>query len=163
MNNYLTLLLSEAKLRFVPFLDWIFELKNPAVLRADVIAGITVALVLIPQSMAYAQLAGLPPQMGLYAAFLVPIVAALFGSSRQLQNGPVAIISLMTAAALLPLNLEATQYIAYAAMIAILAGVIQMVLGFLRLGVMVDFLSHPVVIGFTNAAAIVIALSLIHI
>ena len=157
MNNYFTLLLSEAKLRFVPFLDWIFELKNPAVLRADVIAGITVALVLIPQSMAYAQLAGLPPQMGLYAAFLVPIVAALFGSSRQLQNGPVAIISLMTAAALLPLNLEATQYIAYAAMIAILAGVIQMVLGFLRLGVMVDFLSHPVVIGFTNAAAIVIA------
>ena len=157
MNSYLSLLLSEAKLRFVPFLDWIFELKNPAILRADVIAGITVALVLIPQSMAYAQLAGLPPQMGLYAAFLVPIVAALFGSSRQLQNGPVAIISLMTAAALLPLNLEATQYIAYAAMIAILAGVIQMVLGFMRLGVMVDFLSHPVVIGFTNAAAIVIA------
>ena len=150
-------MLSEAKLRFVPFLDWMFELKNPAVLRADVIAGITVALVLIPQSMAYAQLAGLPPQMGLYAAFLVPIIAALFGSSRQLQNGPVAIISLMTAAALLPLNLEATHYIAYAAMIAILAGVIQMVLGFLRLGVMVDFLSHPVVIGFTNAAAIVIA------
>ena len=157
MNSYLSVLLSEAKLRFVPFLDWIFELKNPAILRADVIAGITIALVLIPQSMAYAQLAGLPPQMGLYAAFLVPIVAALFGSSRQLQNGPVAIISLMTAAALLPLNLEATQYIAYAAMIAILAGVMQMVLGFLRLGVMVDFLSHPVVIGFTNAAAIVIA------
>ena len=100
MNSYLSVLLSEAKLRFVPFLDWIFELKNPAILRADVIAGITIALVLIPQSMAYAQLAGLPPQMGLYAAFLVPIVAALFGSSRQLQNGPVAIISLMTAAAL---------------------------------------------------------------
>ncbi len=157
MNSYLSVLLSEAKLRFVPFLDWIFELKNPAILKADVLAGITVALVLIPQSMAYAQLAGLPPQMGLYAAFLVPIVAALFGSSRQLQNGPVAIISLMTAAALLPLNLEPTQYIAYAAMIAILAGVMQMVLGFLRLGIMVDFLSHPVVIGFTNAAAIVIA------
>ena len=157
MNNYLSGLVSDAKSRFVPFLDWIFELKNPEILRADVIAGITVALVLIPQSMAYAQLAGLPPQMGLYAAFLVPIVAALFGSSRQLQNGPVAIISLMTAAALLPLNLEVTQYVAYAAMIAILAGVMQMVLGFLRLGVMVDFLSHPVVIGFTNAAAIVIA------
>lgn len=156
MNSYFSVLLSEARLRFVPFLDWIFELKNPAILKADVIAGITIALVLIPQSMAYAQLAGLPPQMGLYAAFLVPIVAALFGSSRQLQNGPVAIISLMTAAALLPLNLEATQYIAYAAMIAILAGVMQMALGFLRLGVMVDFLSHPVVIGFTNAAAIVI-------
>ena len=157
MNNYLTQLVHDAKSRFVPFLDWIFELKNPDILKADVIAGITVALVLIPQSMAYAQLAGLPPQMGLYAAFLVPIVAALFGSSRQLQNGPVAIISLMTAAALLPLNLEISQYIAYAAMIAILAGIMQMVLGFLRLGVMVDFLSHPVVIGFTNAAAIVIA------
>ena len=157
MNEYLLQLARDGKKRFVPFLDWIFELKNPQILRADVIAGITVALVLIPQSMAYAQLAGLPPQMGLYAAFLVPIVAALFGSSRQLQNGPVAIISLMTAAALLPLNLDATQYVAYAAMIAILAGVMQMLLGFLRLGIMVDFLSHPVVIGFTNAAAIVIA------
>jgi len=157
MNNYLSGLVNDAKSRFVPFTDWIFEIKNPNILRADVIAGITVALVLIPQSMAYAQLAGLPPQMGLYAAFLVPIVAALFGSSRQLQNGPVAIISLMTAAALIPLNLEPIQYIAYAAMIAIMAGVMQMVLGFLRLGVMVDFLSHPVVIGFTNAAAIVIA------
>ena len=70
MNSYLSVLLSEAKLRFVPFLDWIFELKNPAILRADVIAGITIALVLIPQSMAYAQLAGLPPQMGLYACLL---------------------------------------------------------------------------------------------
>ena len=106
MNTYFTGLVNDAKSRFVPFLDWIFELKNPAVLKADIIAGITVALVLIPQSMAYAQLAGLPPQRGLYAAFLVPIVAALFGSSRQLQNGPVAIISLMTAAALLPLNLD---------------------------------------------------------
>lgn len=157
MNSYLTQLLKDAGLRFVPFMDWIFELKDPKILKADIIAGITVALVLIPQSMAYAQLAGLPPQHGLYAAFLVPIVAALFGSSRQLHNGPVAIISLMTAAALIPLNLEPMQYITYAAMLAVMAGVIQMVLGLLRLGVMVDFLSHPVVIGFTNAAAIVIS------
>ena len=157
MNNYLAQLLIDAKSRFVPFLDWIGDLKNPEILKADIIAGITVALVLIPQSMAYAQLAGLPPQTGLYAAFLVPIVAALFGSSRQLQNGPVAIISLMTAAALIPLGLEPEQYIVYAAMIAILAGVMQVLLGLLRLGVMVDFLSHPVVIGFTNAAAIVIS------
>ncbi len=106
MNQYITQLVKDGKSRFVPFLDWIFELKKPEILKADIIAGITVALVLIPQSMAYAQLAGLPPQMGLYAAFLVPIVAALFGSSRQLQNGPVAIISLMTAAALIPLGLE---------------------------------------------------------
>ena len=157
MKDYLNQLLFDAARRFVPFKDWIGELKNPEVLRADIFAGITVALVLIPQSMANAQLAGLPPQIGLYAAFLVPIVAALFGSSRQLQNGPVAIISLMTAAALIPLNLSPEQYIAYAAMIAIMAGVMQLVLGFLRLGMMVDFLSHPVVIGFINAAAIVIS------
>jgi len=157
MGDYLIQLLRDAKSRFVPFLDWIFELKNPEVLKADIIAGITVALVLIPQSMAYAQLAGLPPQIGLYGAFLVPIVAALFGSSRQLHNGPVAIISLMTAAALIPLGLPVEQYIAYAAMLAVLAGIIQVVLGLLRLGMMVDFLSHPVVIGFTNAAAIVIS------
>ena len=157
MNNYLIQLLLDGKSRFIPFLDWIGDLKNPEIVKADIVAGITVALVLIPQSMAYAQLAGLPPQMGLYAAFLVPIVAALFGSSRQLQNGPVAIISLMTAAALIPLGLQPEQYIAYAAMIAILAGAMQVLLGLLRLGVMVDFLSHPVVIGFTNAAAIVIS------
>jgi len=157
MKDYLALLLHDAKSRFVPFLDWIGELKNPEILKADVIAGTTVALVLIPQSMAYAQLAGLPPKAGLYAAFLVPIVAALFGSSRQLQNGPVAIISLMTAAALIPLNLDVEQYIIYAAMLAILAGIMQVVLGLLRLGVLVDFLSHPVIIGFTNAAAVVIS------
>lgn len=149
--------LSEAWKRFIPFLDWIGELKKPAILKADILAGITVALVLIPQSMAYAQLAGLPPHYGLYASFLVPIVAAIFGSSRQLQNGPVAIISLMTAAALAPLALNPEQTVMYAALLALIAGSIQLTLGFLRLGVMVDFLSHPVVIGFTNAAALVIA------
>ncbi|MEE9422781.1 MAG: sulfate permease [Gammaproteobacteria bacterium] len=157
MIEYISELLRDAGRRFVPFLDWAPDLKKPEVLKADIIAGITVALVLIPQSMANAQLAGLPPQIGLYSAFLIPIVAALFGSSRQLQNGPVAIISLMTAAALIPLNLSAEQYIAYAAMLAVLAGIMQLVLGFLRLGIMVDFLSHPVVIGFINAAAIVIS------
>jgi SulP family sulfate permease len=157
MIEYITELLRDAGRRFVPFLDWAPELKKPEILKADIIAGITVALVLIPQSMANAQLAGLPPQIGLYSAFLIPIVAALFGSSRQLQNGPVAIISLMTAAALIPLNLGAEQYIAYAAMLAIMAGVMQLILGFLRLGILVDFLSHPVIIGFINAAAIVIS------
>ena len=157
MMSYLSELLRDAGSRFVPFLDWIGDLKRPEILKADIIAGITVALVLIPQSMANAQLAGLPPEIGLYSAFLVPIVAAIFGSSRQLQNGPVAIISLMSAAALIPLGLSAEQYIAYAAMLAILAGVMQLGLGFLRLGVMVDFLSQPVIIGFINAAAIVIS------
>lgn len=157
MFDYLAGFLRDAGCRFVPFLGWIGDLKRPEILKADIIAGITVALVLIPQSMANAQLAGLPPEIGLYSAFLVPIVAAIFGSSRQLQNGPVAIISLMSAAALIPLGLSAEQYIAYAAMLAILAGVMQLGLGFLRLGVMVDFLSHPVIIGFINAAAIVIS------
>lgn len=157
MLNYFTQLLKDAGKRLIPFLGWIHELKNPKILKADIIAGVTVALIVIPQSMAYAQLAGLPPETGLYAAFLVPIIAALFGSSRQLQNGPVAIISLMTAAALLPLHLSTEQYIAYAAMLAIFAGGMQLALGFLRLGVLVDFLSHPVVIGFTNAAAVVIS------
>jgi len=157
MQKLLRSTLYEAGQRFVPFRSWIGELKNPAVLKADILAGITVALVLIPQSMAYAQLAGLPPHYGLYASFLVPIVAAIFGSSKQLQNGPVAIISLMTAAALAPLGLDSQQTIMYAGLLALLAGGIQLILGFLRLGIMVDFLSHPVVIGFTNAAALVIA------
>lgn len=156
INAYLSSLLQDAKLRLTPFKQWAGELRNPDILKADIIAGATVALVLIPQSMAYAQLAGLPPHIGLYASFLVPIIAALFGSSRQLQNGPVAIISLMTAAALASLGLTLEQYIIHAAILALMVGIFQLVLGFLRLGILVDFLSHPVVIGFTNAAAIVI-------
>ncbi len=94
---------NDLKSKIFPFLCWINELKKPEVLRADLIAGITVALVLVPQSMAYAQLAGLPPYYGLYASFLPGIVAALFGSSRQLATGPVAVVSLMTASALEPI------------------------------------------------------------
>ena len=145
--------------RFLPFLSWIGKCKDPSVLTADIIAGITVALVLVPQSMAYAQLAGLPPYYGLYASFLPGIVAALFGSSRQLATGPVAVVSLMTAAALEPLALTPDMYVAYAIALAMMVGIFQLMLGVLRLGVLVDFLSHPVVIGFTNAAAIIIATS----
>lgn len=157
MKGYLFETLNEAKLRFIPFRAWIGDLTNPAILKADIIAGITVALVLIPQAMAYAQLAGLPPHYGLYASFMVPIVAAIFGSSKQLQNGPVAVISLMTAAALAPLALNVEQTVMYAALLALLAGGIQLILGFLRLGILVDFLSHSVILGFANAAALVIA------
>ena len=152
---------------FVPFLDWVGELRNPATLKADVIAGITVALVLVPQSMAYASLAGLPPYIGLYASFIPVIVASVFGSSRQLATGTVAVVSLMTAAALGPMvdgmGLEGDAYVSmYMALAAILAlgvGVFQLGLGLFRLGVLVDFLSHPVVVGFTNGAAIIIATS----
>ncbi len=123
-------------------------------------AGLTVALVLIPQSMAYAQLAGLPSYYGLYASFLPPIVASLFGSSRQLATGPVAIVSMMTAAALEPMAISGSHgYIEYAILLALLVGIIQCGLGLLRLGVIVNLLSHPVLVGFTNAAAIVIASS----
>ncbi|MCZ6564802.1 MAG: sulfate permease [Gammaproteobacteria bacterium] len=146
--------------RFIPYLDWISELKDPSILWKDCLAGLTVALVLIPQSMAYAQLAGLPAYYGLYASFLPTIVASLFGSSRQLQTGPVAVVSLMTAAALEPLaSANPEGYIVYAAVLALIVGIFQLSLGLLRLGVLVEFLSHPVVIGFTNAAAIIIAAS----
>lgn len=146
--------------RPLPFLAWMGELRDRKVLRADLIAGITVALVLIPQSMAYAQLAGLPAYFGLYAAFLPPMVAALFGSSRQLATGPVAVVSLLTAAALEPIAASGSQgYVAYAVTLSLIVGLFQLSLGLLRLGVVVNFLSHPVIVGFTNAAAIIIATS----
>lgn len=146
--------------RVFPAIGWKNDLKDKKNLLTDIIAGITVALVLIPQSMAYAQLAGLPAYYGLYAAFLPPMVAALFGSSRQLATGPVAIVSIMTAAALEPLATAGSEgYIAYAILLAILVGVFELMLGLLRLGAFINFLAHPVIIGFTNAAAIIIASS----
>jgi len=159
MSNLLTSLASDWKERFTPFLHWIGELRDSKILKADLIAGLTVALVLVPQSMAYAQLAGLPAYVGLYASFLPVIIASVFGSSRQLATGPVAIVSLMTASALEPLALSPDGYLAYAAALAFMVGIFQLSLGLLRLGVLVDFLSHPVVIGFTNAAALIIASS----
>ncbi len=145
--------------RIFPFLDWFRDL-TPETLRVDFVAGLTVALVLVPQSMAYAQLAGLPAYYGLYAAFLPPMIANLFGSSRQLATGPVAIVSLMTAATLEPLaTAGGEQFIAYAILLALLVGIFQLFLGIARLGLVVNFLSHPVVNGFTNAAALIIATS----
>jgi len=143
-----------------PFTVWAGEWRDAAVVKADIVAGITVALVLIPQSMAYAQLAGLPPYYGLYASFLPVAIAALFGSSRQLATGPVAVVSLLTATAIEPLAASGSGgYFAYAVLLALMVGLVQLTLGFVRLGMMVDFLSHPVVVGFTNAAAIIIATS----
>ena len=145
--------------KIFPFLLW-FKDYNKKNLSADVIAGITVAMVLIPQSMAYAQLAGLPAYYGLYAAFLPPMVAALFGSSRQLATGPVAVVSLMSAASLEPLaTAGGPEFIAYAIIMALTVGCFQLFLGVFKLGLIVNLLSHPVVNGFTNAAAIVIASS----
>lgn len=145
--------------RLFPFLLW-FRDYDSFKLRQDFISGLTVALVLVPQSMAYAQLAGLPAYYGLYAAFLPPLVASLFGSSHQLATGPVAVVSLMTATALAPLATTGSEaFIAYAILLAFLVGVFQFLLGILRLGLVINFLSHPVVNGFTNAAALIIATS----
>lgn len=144
--------------RFFPFLQWLP--MSRAAVRADVVAGVTVALVLVPQSMAYAQLAGLAPHYGLYTALLPVLVAGLWGSSGQLATGPVAVVSLLTAAALTPIAAQGSaQYIALAIALSFLVGCIQLVLGAFRLGFVVNFLSHPVIAGFTSAAAIIIALS----
>ena len=145
--------------KIFPFLTWIGELKDKEVLRADILAGVTVALVLIPQSMAYAQLAGLPAYFGLYISFMPVMIAALWGSSRQLATGPVAVVSIMTATALAPIAASPEHYIALAMFLALLVGLFQLFLGIFRLGVIVNFLSHPVIVGFTNAAALVIGLS----
>ncbi|MBX3635079.1 MAG: SulP family inorganic anion transporter [Rubrivivax sp.] len=144
--------------RWFPFLAW-FPV-SAVVLRGDVIAGITGALVLVPKAMAYAQLSGLPVHFGLYVAFVPAILGALWGSSRQLATGPVAIISLMTAAALTPLAVPFSEhYIELALLLTLMVGLIQFALGVLKLGTIVNFVSHPVILGFMNAAAIIIALS----
>jgi sulfate permease, SulP family len=145
--------------RWVPLLGWLRNYDRPT-LRGDLVAGITVAVMLVPQSMAYAALAGLPPVTGLYASVVPLVVYALFGTSGSLAVGPVAITALMTSAALAPLAAgDPARYAALAALLALLVGAIQLAMGLLRLGVLVNFLSHSVLSGFTSAAAIVIAAS----
>lgn len=146
-------------LRVLPFLAWLPRLTREN-LRVDALAGLTVALVAIPQSLAYAQLAGLPPFYGLYAALVPTVIGALFGNSAQLSTGPVALTSLLTAASIAPLAAAGSvQYVAYAIAVALLAGLFQLSFGVMRLGVLMNLLSHPVLIGFVNAAAILITLS----
>jgi SulP family sulfate permease len=145
----------------LPFLRWLPF--NGATVKADLLAGLTVALVLVPQSMAYAQLAGLPAYYGLYAAFLPVAVAAMWGSSNQLGTGPVAVASLLTASSLAPLAAPGSEaFVAMAILLALMVGVFQLVLGVFKLGVVVNFLSHPVIVGFTNAAAMIIGLSQVN-
>ena len=145
--------------KLFPFLLWIKDLSKPKTIKADIIAGVTVGFVIVPQSMAYAQLAGLGPQYGLYAAFLPVLIGAIMGSSRQLSTGPVAVVSLLTAAALGEIVTDPSSYAVYAALLALIVGLFQFSLGVLRLGFVINFLSHPVVTGFTNAAAIIIGAS----
>ena len=145
-------------LRLFPFMRW--QRPNRDILKADLSAGIAVALVLVPQSMAYAQLAGLPPVYGLYASLLPVVIAALWGSSNQLATGPVAVVSLLTATALIPFASPGSgEFIALAIVLAFLVGIVQLALGLLKMGALVSFISHPVIVGFTNAAALIIGLS----
>ncbi len=143
--------------RFLPFLIW-FKNYDANTLKADLIAGLTVAVVLVPQSMAYALIAGLPPVYGLYAASIPVIIAALFGSSPQLATGPVAIVAFLTFSSLISYAKPGEEkFIELAILMAFLVGIIQLFMGLFRLGFLVSFVSHAVVLGFTNAAAIIIA------
>jgi SulP family sulfate permease len=143
----------------LPVLQWAPRYDRDD-LRSDLAAGVTVGAMLVPQGMAYALLAGLPPAVGLYAATIPVIIYALFGTSRQLAVGPVAIVSLLTASALAPLVEEGTAgYVSAAALLALMVGVVHIVLGAGRMGYLVNFLSHSVLIGFIAAAAIIIGFS----
>ena len=128
--------------------------------RSDLVAGLTVAVMLVPQAMAYAALAGMPPETGLYASLLPVIVYALLGTSGQLAVGPVAIVALLTATTIAPLAAgDPIRYVQMASLLALLVGAMMVLLGLFQVGRIVSFLSHSVISGFTSAAAIVIALS----
>ena len=145
--------------RLFPFLSWGREINRDS-LKADLMAGITVALVAIPQSLAYAQLAGVPAYFGLYAILIPSIIGPLFGSSRILSTGPVAMTSLLTAASVIPFAHWGTeQFYTAVILMAFLSGAVQIALGLARMGVLLNFLSNPVLMGFINAAAIIIGLS----
>ena len=145
--------------RYFPILTWARSYDREA-LTSDSVAAVIVTIMLIPQSLAYALLAGLPPEMGLYASILPLVAYAVFGTSRALAVGPVAVISLMTAAAVGNMALEGTAEYALAAItLAFMSGVILTVMGLFRLGFLANFLSHPVIAGFITASGLLIAAS----
>ena len=145
--------------RWLPFLGW-WPLVGRETLRDDLIAGLTGALIVLPQGVAFATIAGLPPQYGLYAAMLPTVIAALFGSSWHLVSGPTTAISIAVFAALSHhAEPGSAHYISLALTLTFLVGIFQLILGLARLGVLVNFISHTVVIGFTAGAAILIAAS----
>ena len=143
----------------MPILDWGRQ-YNGTLLTTDLIAALIVSIMLIPQSLAYALLAGLPPEMGLYASILPLVADAVFGTSRTLAVGPVAVVSLMTAAAAGQIASPGeAQYAVVAILLAIISGLMLVTMGLLRLGFLANFLSHPVVSGFVMASGVIIATS----
>ncbi len=143
--------------RYLPILDWGRD-YTAAALTSDLLAAAIVTIMLIPQSLAYALLAGLPPEVGLYASVLPLVAYAVFGTSRTLAVGPAAVVSLMTAAAIAKLGLPPAEAVAAAAVLAALSGFVLLAMGLLRLGFIANFLSHPVIAGFITASGILIAL-----
>ncbi|MBC8769724.1 sulfate permease [Arenibacter sp. BSSL-BM3] len=145
--------------RYLPFLDWLPK-YNKSFFGKDLVAGITVGIILIPQGMAYAMIAGLPPVYGLYASLVPILIYAFLGTSRQIAVGPVAMDSLLVAAGLGTLAISGVEnYITMALFLAFMIGAFQMLLGFLRMGFLVNFMSRPVISGFTSAAAVIIIFS----
>jgi sulfate permease, SulP family len=145
--------------RYIPVLDW-GRTYNRDALQSDLLAAVIVTIMLIPQSLAYALLAGLPPEAGLYASILPIMLYAIFGTSRALAVGPVAVVSLMTAAAIGQVAEQGTAGYAVAALtLAVLSGAILLAMGVFRLGFIANFLSHPVIAGFITASGVLIAAS----
>jgi SulP family sulfate permease len=144
--------------RYIPFLSWI-STYNKSMLMSDSVAGLTVGIMLIPQGMAYAMLAGLPPEYGLYSALIPQVVYAFLGTSRQLAVGPVAMDSLLVASIVSALAANPDHYIDLAITLALMMGGLQFILGIFKFGFLVNFLSKPVISAFTFAAALIIGLN----
>jgi SulP family sulfate permease len=141
----------------LPFSKWLPEYRTPGTIRADIFAGLTGAIVVMPQGIAFALLAGMPPHYGLYAAMIPCLIAALFGSSRLMVTGPANAISLTTMALISPLALpESDQYVGYVLTLSFLVGALQLVLGLAKAGKWVEKIPHSVIVGFTVGAAILI-------
>lgn len=150
---------SKLKVKVFPFLSWLPGV-NRETLRADLVAGFTGAAVVLPQGVAFATIAGLPPAYGLYAAMVPAVVAALWGSSKHLVSGPTTAISIVVFSSLSPLaEPGSVEFVKLALTLTFLAGVFQLVMGIAKMGTLVNFISHTVVIGFTAGAAILIASS----
>ncbi|WDP93128.1 MAG: sulfate permease [Desulfobacter sp.] len=148
-----------ARIKLFPFLNWIRQI-NAGSLRADLLAGLTGAFIVLPQGVSFAMIAGLPAEYGLYAAIVPPIIAALFGSSRHLVSGPTTAISIIVFATLSPLaEPGSADYIRMALTLTFMAGVFQLAFGLVRLGTLINFVSHSVIVGFTAGAALLIATS----
>lgn len=145
--------------RIFPFLNWMGDV-NRGTLKHDALAGLTGAIIVLPQGIAFAEIAGMPPIYGLYTAMITPIIAALFGSSKHLISGPTTAISLVVFSAVSAMATpKSAEFIGLVIIITLLAGIFQFILGLAKMGTLVNYVSHSVVIGFTAGAAVLIATS----